>query len=115
MNLALRKPTRQSTVYRNLRAWPSGWYYYDSSLAVDGNKDTEFRFGSCIHTDNGDKSPWWMVDLVGHFRIRGVNMTNRGDHGKYRKLVKVSRVVDTTLHTDNIIHAVNGVFIVCKN
>lgn len=33
-----------------------------SDKAVDGNSDTEFRNGSCTHTQSRNPS-WWRVDL----------------------------------------------------
>ena len=33
-----------------------------SDKAVDGNSDTEFRNGSCTHTQSSNAS-WWRVDL----------------------------------------------------
>ena len=33
-----------------------------SDKAVDGNSDTEFRNGSCTHTQSRNPS-WWIVDL----------------------------------------------------
>ena len=33
-----------------------------SEKAVDGNSDTEFRNGSCAHTQPNNPS-WWRVDL----------------------------------------------------
>ena len=33
-----------------------------SDKAVDGNSDTEFRNGSCAHTQSSNPS-WWRVDL----------------------------------------------------
>ena len=33
-----------------------------SDKAVDGNSDTEFRNGSCAHTQPNNPS-WWRVDL----------------------------------------------------
>ncbi|XP_048057029.1 fucolectin-7-like isoform X2 [Megalobrama amblycephala] len=46
--------------------------------AVDGNKDSDFNLGSCSAT-NGDKDPWWRVDLLDVYRITRVSITNRGD------------------------------------
>jgi hypothetical protein len=49
VNLALKKPTWQSSLYGT----------YTSNLAVDGNKNAYLSWNSCSHT--------------------GVNVTNRGD------------------------------------
>ncbi|XP_048059451.1 fucolectin-4-like, partial [Megalobrama amblycephala] len=46
--------------------------------AVDSNKDSIYSLGSCTHT-NGDRNPWWRVDLLDVYRITRVSITNRGD------------------------------------
>ncbi|XP_048057036.1 uncharacterized protein LOC125274677 isoform X4 [Megalobrama amblycephala] len=46
--------------------------------AVDGNKDSLYNLGSCIHT-KADREPWWRVDLLEVFEITRVVITNRGD------------------------------------
>ena len=58
MNFALGKATLQSSTYNNTQLDVSGV----SEKAVDGNSDTEFRNGSCTHTQSSYPS-WWRVDL----------------------------------------------------
>ena len=58
MNFALGKVTLQSSTYNNTQLDVSGV----SKKAVDGNSDTEFRNGSCAHTQSSSSS-WWRVDL----------------------------------------------------
>ncbi|XP_022807816.1 uncharacterized protein LOC111344820 [Stylophora pistillata] len=58
VNFALRKPTLQSSTFNNTQLGVSGV----SGKAVDGNSDTEFRNGSCSHTQANNPS-WWRVDL----------------------------------------------------
>jgi hypothetical protein len=52
---------------------------YNSSLAVDGNADSIFNHGSCMHTNEADESPWWAVDLGKRIKVQEVYLTNRGD------------------------------------
>ena len=70
-NIALRKPTRQSsTCYKGV-----------SSRAVDGNTDTKYRFGnesgSCTYTCL-ETNMWWMVDFGQTALVQSINITNRG-------------------------------------
>jgi len=67
-NLALGKPTKQSTTYKT----------YSSSKAVDGKKSNVLRENSCAHT-MGQKGAWWQVDLGAVYEIRQVVIINRGD------------------------------------
>ena len=57
-NLALGKATAQSSTFNNTEFNAYGV----SGNAVDGNDDTNFRNGSCIHTQLNNPS-WWRVDL----------------------------------------------------
>ena len=45
--------------------------------AVDGNRDPEYRHGSCIHTTISETRPFWVVDLGQIYRISYVAITNR--------------------------------------
>ena len=67
-NLALGKPTRQSSQYQD--AGPN--------RAVDGNRNTNLHASSCSHTLN-TKGSWWQVDLEAVYEIRDVVITNRAD------------------------------------
>ena len=58
MNVALGKATLQSSTFNNTQLGVSGV----SEKAVDSNSDTEFRNGSCTHTQK-DNPSWWRVDL----------------------------------------------------
>jgi hypothetical protein len=68
VNLALKKPTRQSSQLGN----------FDSSLAVDGNNNGDFAAGSVFHT-NPEKSPWFEVDLGQQETLNVVRIWNRTD------------------------------------
>ncbi|MCR4311222.1 MAG: hypothetical protein NUV54_01475 [Candidatus Taylorbacteria bacterium] len=54
-NLALNKPTRQSSTYTNWR------YYPESSIAVDGQKTGNENYGLALTQNQADE--WWQVDL----------------------------------------------------
>ena len=58
MNVALGKATLQSSTFNNPKLDVSGV----AGKAVDGNSDTEFRNGSCTHTQSSNLG-WWRVDL----------------------------------------------------
>ena len=66
LDLALNQPASQASVYDGKGA----------SLAVDGNKNTDFSQGSCIHT-NTQKDPWWRVDLGASHPVAEVFIVNR--------------------------------------
>ena len=67
-NLALRKPTSQSSQFRDARP----------NRAVDGNRNSYLDARSCTHTLDR-KGSWWQVDLGAVYEIRDVVITNRGD------------------------------------
>ena len=75
-NIAKGKPTSQSS---------TGWNG-PSSLAVDGNFNTNYGGKSCTHTKK-QQGAWWRVDLGKQFTIQKVAITNRGDccHNILRK------------------------------
>ncbi|WP_165214673.1 alpha-L-fucosidase [Schaalia sp. ZJ1691] len=66
-NLALKKPTRQSST-----AW-SGI----SSRANDGDTDGVWDNGSVSHTSESDENPWWETDLGDTYRVSTVDVWNR--------------------------------------
>ena len=68
-NVALGKPTTQSTTFRR----------YPSRFAVDGNLNTNMHEYSCSHTEPKVRGGWWQVDLGTVYEIRRVVITNRGD------------------------------------
>lgn len=76
-NLALNKPAYQSSTYKR----PGSGRAFPASLAVDGNRDTNFQHGSCSHTNHHDPLPWLVVDLGHKYKINRVAVTNRGDWG----------------------------------
>ncbi|XDV35086.1 hypothetical protein PO909_005121 [Leuciscus waleckii] len=67
-NLALGATAVQSSIFGQAGA----------QKAVDGNRNSIFRQGSCSVT-NGDKDPWWRVDLGVVYKVTRVSITNRGD------------------------------------
>ncbi|CAI5661916.1 uncharacterized protein LOC109194559 [Oreochromis niloticus] len=50
----------------------------DASNAIDGNRESHYWAGSCIHTDR-QTNPWWRVDLLDSYIVTSVIITNRGD------------------------------------
>ncbi|XP_041362101.1 fucolectin-1-like [Gigantopelta aegis] len=72
VNLALRKPTRQSSTYSP----PS--FKFVSRLAVDGKKNTHLSAKSCSNTQR-EPNQWWEVDLRGYYSVHSVTLVNRGD------------------------------------
>ncbi len=70
INLALGKPTTQSTVYSGVGG--------ASANAVDGNTNGNWGAGSVTHSDYEAK-PWWQVDLQGAYPISTVVLHNRTD------------------------------------
>jgi hypothetical protein len=69
VNLALNQPTWQVCTLHN----------YDSSLAVDGNRDGNLENMSVTHTCEKLDNPWWRVDLGSLHRIVNVVIYNRRD------------------------------------
>ena len=69
-NLALAKPTTQSSIFAS----------FSSELAVDGNTDGNLDGGSntVTHTNN-DQEAWWEVDLEAVQNIEYINVYNRTD------------------------------------
>ena len=68
VNLALRKPTRQSSQLGDA----------SSALAVDGNHNGDYAAGSVFHTQP-EKSPWFEVDLGQPETLSVVRIWNRTD------------------------------------
>ena len=78
-NLALGKPTNQSSTYRNALIGAA-----ESERAVDGNADTDMHNKHCSHT-NQDNTSWWRVDLaLDHTAVYEIHIVNRftGDPAK---------------------------------
>ncbi|XP_078101034.1 uncharacterized protein LOC144513733 [Sander vitreus] len=46
--------------------------------AIDGNRASNLKEGSCTHTKK-DLKPWWRLDLLKTYQINNVTITNRGD------------------------------------
>jgi len=70
-NLALGKPTNQSSTYSNDLIG-----FAESGRAVDGNADTDMRNKHCSHT-NKDNPSWWRVDLaLNHTAVYEIHIVN---------------------------------------
>lgn len=50
----------------------------DASSAIDGNRESNYKAGSCTHTISM-LSPWWRVDLLDRYTITSIVITNRAD------------------------------------
>lgn len=69
-NVAIRKPTVQSSTFSN--------YFGASSHAVDGNSNNQYYGMSCTRTEE-EQNPWWRVDLQKETEVFEVKVVNRGD------------------------------------
>ncbi|XP_032893941.1 uncharacterized protein LOC116984017 [Amblyraja radiata] len=67
-NLAVGALPTQSSTYRKAIA----------ERANDGNRDSDFKHGSCARTMKS-KNPWWRVDLKESVNVSDVRITNRAD------------------------------------
>ncbi|XP_078700188.1 uncharacterized protein LOC144926973 isoform X2 [Branchiostoma floridae x Branchiostoma belcheri] len=92
-NLALHKPTRQSSL------WDAGY----SGNAVDGVRSTDWYSGSCTHTKAslrhnvwkvGTTDPWWYVDLGSSYPIGKIVIVNR----RARNPVVTARISPFDIH-----------------
>ncbi|XP_041842997.1 fucolectin-7-like [Melanotaenia boesemani] len=72
-NVALRGKATQSWRYRG--DWDAFGAAYN---VIDGNRESNFKAGSCSHTAEGN-NPWWRVDLLDSYIITSIIITNRGD------------------------------------
>ncbi|XP_027869115.1 fucolectin-4-like [Xiphophorus couchianus] len=50
----------------------------DAYNAIDGNRNSDLRRGSCTHT-GPQAHPWWRVDLLESYVVTSISVTNRGD------------------------------------
>jgi cytochrome c-type biogenesis protein CcmH/NrfG len=66
LNIALNKPTTQSSVYR-----PEA-YGYDPYGACNGRKNGRFGFSTCK-----ENQPWWQIDLQGTYQLSEIKVYNR--------------------------------------
>ncbi|XP_046367892.2 fucolectin-3-like [Haliotis rufescens] len=85
-NLALNKPTEQSSVYKT----------WTSDLAVDGQNGTHSEARQCAHVAEAKGVvEWWQVDLQQTFSVLTVSITNRGDR-HYVRLTNFTVEVHTS-------------------
>nr|XP_034322465.1 fucolectin-1-like [Crassostrea gigas] len=100
-DLALRKPTKQSSTY----------YTYTAEYAVDGNYGTDLMNNKCQCTDTNDINPWWMVDLQTVCFITSVRMVNRGpDSSGIDSSHRLRDVTVTVGMTESTVNIVCGFF-----
>ena len=76
-NVALKKPTTSSSIYRATEARDQG-ASGESSKAVDGNTSQVFSQNSMALTNAGPNQ-FWQVDLGGNFKISNIRIFNRTD------------------------------------
>ena len=72
LNIALNKPTKQSSTFET----------YVSSLAVDGFSGTRNAEGTvflCAQTQNGIQQEWWVVDLQTEYKVDTIHIRGRTD------------------------------------
>lgn len=74
-NVALRGTAAQSISENNILS--------AAHNAIDGNRNSDFRAGSCTLT-SAQMSPWWRVDLLQSYTITSVTIFNRGDCCQHR-------------------------------
>ncbi|XP_065935740.1 uncharacterized protein [Magallana gigas] len=63
-NIALGKPAEQSSTFND----------YNASYAVDGDNGTYVGVDKCAVTRDGDRNPWWSVDLQAVYNITSVRI-----------------------------------------
>uniref|UniRef100_H3AD60 Fucolectin tachylectin-4 pentraxin-1 domain-containing protein n=1 Tax=Latimeria chalumnae TaxID=7897 RepID=H3AD60_LATCH len=69
----------QNVALKGTATQPSSWSLFGvPEHAIDGNKNSDFGYLSCTHTEH-EMNPWWRVDLQQPYRISAVVITNRGD------------------------------------
>ena len=73
-NVALHKPCKLSTVYST----SSHPYKNPCGAAINGNINTRYEPGNCIHTDLGDQHPEWTVYLGQDYAIQKISIYARG-------------------------------------
>ena len=70
-NIVLNKPSRQSTTLP----------YNDADVRASSANDGDYRRnipgGSCSHTDDGQTTAWWQVDLESTYLISAISITPR--------------------------------------
>ncbi|XP_071091127.1 pentraxin fusion protein-like [Haliotis cracherodii] len=101
LNLALKKP-----------AWMSSFnlLHQVAANAVDGSHGTNMDNGVCSHTNFGDMSPWFVVDLLGQHSVHNVTIYNRGDCCGERLHDFVIQV-----YVQNPSRCLSAAFSICKN
>ncbi|XP_062278797.1 fucolectin-4-like [Scomber scombrus] len=73
-NVALRGKATQSHRWEGA----PGRAFGAASNAIDGNRESFYRAGSCTHTVE-QTNPWWRVDLLESYVVTSVVITNRKD------------------------------------
>ncbi|KAL3867984.1 hypothetical protein ACJMK2_040825, partial [Sinanodonta woodiana] len=87
VNVALGKPTNQSSTY--IDSFLSGdrhGFPYSASLAVDGNTNTNFNGDSCSSTDAYQNNAWWSLNLQDLYYVTRINIYQRAGAHRNRNV-----------------------------
>ena len=76
VNVALKGKAKQSTT----------GYGGDARLAIDGNTNGIFTAKSTTHTNDGDKAPYWELDLGAEYDLSRLAVWNRTDNNLQSRL-----------------------------
>jgi len=108
-NLALNKPTCQSSTYTG------DWGTLVARLAADGDTRTDPSTGACTHTQQGNaiNLSWWVVDLCQERTIDHVVIYGRSDtaYPEYQRLKQFN--VGITNVDPNVVEPKPGNYHVC--
>ncbi|XP_031759475.1 fucolectin-3-like [Xenopus tropicalis] len=98
-NIARSGEATQSSTYR-----PE----YNAAAAIDGNTDSNMRYGSCSLTGN-DNPAWWRLGLKKRYKVDKVLIVNRGDCCSERLLGAEVRVGDSADNNNPVCGTVTDV------
>jgi len=105
INYALNRPTWQSADYLE----------FDSSRAVDGDRNGIFPDGSCSHTSDSTVEGWWAVDLEEETFVNSIVIYNRIDAADATRLTGVTAVVSNDEPSDATDYALLATYTECDS
>ena len=56
-------------------------FEFKADLTTDGNTNPLMSSCTCSHTKDNEPDPWWLVDLLGIYKIHHVKVFNREGNG----------------------------------